>query len=1040
MLHSTGVRMPTLRIIRCFLPLLCVVLVALGSAQEQVKIDSRTFGAIEARHIGPAVMGGRIAAIDAANRDPRIIYVGSAGGGLWRSTNAGTTFKPVFDKHTQSIGAIAIDQNNPSVVWVGTGEPWTRNSVSVGTGVYKTTDAGENWQPVGLPNSERISKIVVHPANSAIVYAAVPGHLWGNSPDRGLYKTTDGGRTWDRILYINDSTGCADVVVHPQHPDTLYASTWQFRRTPYSFQSGGPGSAMYKSVDGGKTWVKLSKGLPEGELGRIALAVAPSKPEVLYAVVESKKTGLYRSDNNGESWTWMTSSSEIKSRPFYFALVLVDPKDHNRVYKPGFSLGMSPDSGKSVTSMGGGVHSDLHALWINPSDPTHMLLGTDGGIYVTFDRGGSWRFLNNLPVSQFYHVSFDLERPYNVYGGLQDNGSWMGPSRDPGGIGNRDWKNVGGGDGFYVYPDLTDKDIVYWEWQGGNILRLHKSTHETKDLKPYAREGEPKYRFNWNTPLIFSPTNPRVMYTGAQFLFRSTDKGERWERLSPDLTTNDPVKQNQEESGGLTIDNSSAENHCTIFTISESPLDSKLLWVGTDDGNVQITRNGGKAWTNVVANVPGLPKNTWVSCVHASAHQKGTAYATFDGHMSGDMNVYVYRTTDFGTSWTIISSDSVKGYAHVIREDLVNPNLLFVGTEYGLYVTADGGRQWAQFTGNFPKVAVMDIAIHPRESDLILATHGRGILIIDDITPLRSITPAALAAPVYIFPTKPLEMRIPGSEQDFPGSGEFVGENPREAATLTYYLRERHVIGDMKVEVYGPDGKLMATLPAGKRKGINRVNWYMRKKPPKVAPSPTLAGGALFGPMVPEGTYTFKVLKDTVVYTGSVKLVPDPALPHSASDRALQQKTVMKLYDMQARLAYTSEAVAALRDTSRARAKKLDSTDALAKSLNTFAAGLDSLYKTLVATREGEITGEERLRERVVDLYSSVSSYGGQPTQSQLDRTIVLEKEIAVADSSFQRLMSRDLNGLNDQLKQRNLRVLKALTKEEFDKKETEGK
>jgi photosystem II stability/assembly factor-like uncharacterized protein len=1032
--------MNALKLTRYLLLILCIALVPLAASQGQARIDSRTFGAIEARHIGPAVMGGRIAAIDAMNRNPHIIYVGSAGGGLWRSTNAGTTFKPVFDKYTQSIGAVTVDQNSPSTVWVGTGEPWTRNSVSVGTGIYKTTDDGENWQLMGLPNSERISKIVVHPTNSNIVYVSAPGHLWDNSPDRGLYKTTDGGKSWNKILFVNDTTGCADIAINPQHPDTLYASTWQFRRTPYSFQSGGPGSALYKSVNGGKSWTKLTKGLPDGELGRIAIAIAPSKPEVLYAVVESKKTGLYRSDDNGESWTWMNASFEIKSRPFYFALLLVDPKDHNRLYKPGFSLGMSPDSGKSVTSIGGGVHSDLHALWINPSDPTHMLLGTDGGIYTTFDRGGTWRFLNNIPVSQFYHVSYDFERPYNVYGGLQDNGSWMGPSRSPNGIGNREWKNLGGGDGFYAYPDLTDKDIAYWEWQGGNITRLHKATRETKDIKPYPREGEPKYRFNWNTPIVFSPTNPHALYIGAQFLFRSTDRGERWERISPDLTTNDPAKQNQEESGGLTIDNSTAENHCTIFSISESPLDPKQIWVGTDDGNLQMTRNGGKDWTNVVGNVPDLPRNTWVTCVNASAHQKGTAYATFNGHMSGDMKVYVYRTTDFGASWKSLASDSIKGYAHVIREDPVNPNLLFLGTEFGLFVTVDGGIQWAQFTGNLPKVAVMDIAIQPRESDLILATHGRGILIIDDITPLRNITPAALAEPVHIFPTKPLELRIPGYEQDFPGSGEFVGDNPREAATLTYYLKERHVIGDMKIEVYSPDGKLMATLPAGKRKGINRVNWYMRMKPPKVAPSPTLVGGALFGPMVPEGTYTFKVIKDTAVYLGSVKLIPDPALPHSAADRALQQKTVMKLYEMQGRLAYIGEAVAALRDSTRERAKKLDSADALATSLRAFADRLDSLYKTLVATREGAITGEERLRERVVSLYSSVSGFGGRPTESQLERVTVLEKEITVANASFERIMNKDLGSLNDRLIQKNFQQLKVLTKEEFEKKEKEGK
>jgi len=716
----------------------------------QIKIDANTFGAMEARHIGPAVMSGRIMAVEAVNREPRIIYVGAASGGVWKSINGGTTFKPIFDKYTQSIGAIAIDQSHPDTVWAGTGESCTRNSASVGTGIYKTTDGGETWKLMGLEKSERLSKIVIHPKNSDIVYVAAPGHLWNANEERGVYQTTDGGKTWQRILYVDANTGCSDLAIDPQEPNILYAAMWQFRRMPYFFASGGAGSGLYKSTNGGKTWKKLTKGLPEGELGRIAIAVAPSRPSVVYAVVEAKKTALYRSDDLGESWARVNVSFNVSARPFYFSHLVVDPKDHNRVYKPGFSLSVSNDGGQAFTSPftgegGGAVHSDHHALWINPNNPFQLLLGTDGGVYASYDKGNTWRHLNNLPLSQFYHVSYDMAQPYNVYGGLQDNGSWSGPSQSPNGINNRDWENVGFGDGFYVFADPADKDIVYCEFQGGNILRRHKSTGETKEIKPYPKEGEPKFRFNWNTPIALSPSNPNVMYIGAQFLFRTTNKGESWERISGDLTTNDPAKQKQEESGGLTIDNSTAENHCTIFTICESPKDEKVIWAGTDDGNLQVTQDGGKTWTNVVRNIPGLPANTWCSSVEASRHDRATAYVTFDGHQTDDMKTYVYKTTDGGKTWKAIATEAIKGYAHVIREDLANPNLLFVGTEFGLFVSVDGGEQWAQFTGNLPNVSVRDIAIHRRESDLILATHGRGIMIIDDMTPLRQITPQVLS-------------------------------------------------------------------------------------------------------------------------------------------------------------------------------------------------------------------------------------------------------------------------------------------------------
>ena len=1025
-----------MRVLRLAIFLFSILVLGTPSARAAVKIDSNTFGGLEARAIGPAIMGGRIEAIDAVASDPRVIYIGAASGGVWKSINSGTSFKPVFDKYSQSIGAIAVDQAHPDTVWVGTGESDTRNSVSVGTGIYKTTDAGDNWQMMGLEKSERISRIAIDPKNSDTVFVAVPGHLWDSSEDRGVFKTTDGGKTWTKALYVNPDTGCSDVVIDPQNPQNVYASMWQFRRKPYFFTSGGPGSGIYKSSDGGKTWKKITKGLPSGDLGRIALAIAASKPNILYANVESKQTGLYRSDDSGESWNFVNRSFNVEIRPFYFSHLAVDPKDPNRLYKPGFFLSASSDGGQSFGQFGN-VHPDEHAIWVDPNNSLHLLIGTDGGVYVSYDKGNTWRFLNNIPVSQFYHVAYDMQQPYHVYGGLQDNDSWEGPSQGGNGIQGRDWKSVGFGDGFWTVPDPTDSNIIYSEAQGGEIMKFHRATGEVKLVKPYPGDAEPKYRFNWNTPIVISPKNPKTLYLGGQYLFRSTNQGESWEKISPDLTTNDPAKQKQEESGGLTIDNSTAENHCTIFAVSVSPLDEKVIWVGTDDGNLQMTIDDGKTWKNLTANVPGLPKATWVSSVEASHHQPGTAFATFDDHQTGDMKTYVYRTTDFGKTWTSIATNSIKGYAHVIREDLVNPNLLFLGTEMGLFLSVDGGQQWGQFTGKLPPVSVRDLAIQPRESDLLIATHGRGVWILDDLSPLRNLTNQVLESKVIMLPSRPAVIKGITIEPDFGGDGDYVGQTIPEVANITYYLKERHVFGDIKMEIYDSAGTLLTTLPAGKRRGINRVEWAMRLKPPKVPPSAdSLDANFIVGPTVPEGTYTAKLIDGKDTYTTQIQLVADPRLTHSLDDRKAQQETAMKLYRMQQKLGYMAEAIADIRDQANDRAKKLKKGDSLAKSLTDFANRLDNLRKTLVATRPGYLTGEEQLKERMLDVYLRVILYGGRPTASQMARMDVLQKQLETSNASFDSILKKDMDALNKRLTEKKLDPMKVMSEEDYNKKE----
>jgi photosystem II stability/assembly factor-like uncharacterized protein len=1013
-----------------------LVLVIAGAsivaAEAPLAIDSATFGGLRARALGPAVMSGRISAIDASVGDQVTVWIGAASGGVWRSKNAGVTFEPVFDEHAQSIGAIRVDPSDPETVWVGTGETWVRNSVSIGDGVYRTKDGGESWEHLGLEATERIAKIEVDPANPKTVFVCATGGLWSANPERGVYRSTDGGASWERILFVDEDTGCADLDMDPQEPRILYAAMWQFRRSPHFFSSGGPGSGLYRSTDGGASWTRLEKGLPSGELGRIAVAIAPSRPAVVYATVEAAKTALYRSDTLGESWVEVDDSMNVQMRPFYFSELVVDPTDHLRLYKPGLSLTVSTDGGESFSGLlgagmsFGAVHPDHHALWINPANPRHMILGTDGGAYVSHDRAQRWLHVRSLPVSQFYHVSHDLEWPYNVYGGLQDNGSWKGPSRSPGGISGGDWQVVGDGDGFWAFADPQDPDTLYVEYQGGNLSRHTRSTGESKSIQPYARAGEEKLRFNWNTPIHLSPSRPGVLYYGSQYLHRSLDRGDSWQTISPDLSTDDPGKQRQEESGGLTIDNSSAENHCTIFAIAESPRNPEVLWVGSDDGLLHLSRDGGATWAELAGRVPGLPPGTWVSAIQAGPFAEGTAFVSFDGHRSGDMATYLYRTDDFGATWTPLAAEGIAGFAHVLKQDPVNPELLYAGTELGLFISLDGGRHWARFKENLPPVAVNDLVVHPTEHDLIIATHGRGIYIVDDLSALRALTAGIMASEVALLPSRPSPMVLAGGPTWFGSDDEFVGANPSESATIDYWLRKRHLFGDLKIEVFDDDGTLLTTLPGGKRPGLNRVGWPMRLPPPKVPPATALVP-AFQGPRVPEGSYRVRLVKGKEVLEGAVTLVPDPRNPHPAEDRLLQQRTALEIYRQLEDLTFLADRVTDLRDQARARAAALAGKER--RELEAFADSLDGLHETLVVTEGGWISGREELRERLGALYGAVTAYEGRPSESQLQRMAQLAAELQAAAGSFDS-KAEAVAGLNRSLARRELEPLAPLSRE----------
>jgi photosystem II stability/assembly factor-like uncharacterized protein len=1014
-------------------------LVVISAGAQQAPFDSSTISGLGARNIGSAAMSGRISAI-AGTREPSgkiTLFVGAASGGVWKSDDGGTRYRPVFDEQSaQSIGAIALDPKNSKNVWVGTGESWTRNSVSIGDGVYKSIDGGESWTRAGLEKSERVARIAISPRNSDTVFAAVPGALWSDSPDRGLYKTADGGKTWQQVLKgANLSTGCTDVAIDPANPDIMLACLWDFRRKGWEYRSGGDGpdkpsaSGLFRSSDGGSTWTEVtpesSKGFPKKPYGRLAVAMAPSNTKRVYCFVESPESALFVSDDGGATWEKRDKSNWMVWRPFYFANLIVDPKNPDRVFKTDGALILSEDAGKSFATVGGfvGAHGDVHDVWIDPTNPQTVFAGDDGGMWYSYNGGSKWWKGENLPVSQFYHVSVDEEDPYRVYGGLQDNSSWVGKSQFPGGITNHQWENIYNGDGFWVFQDPADPDYIYAEYQGGEIGRVNRHTHEARNIKPRPNYKE-KLRYNWNTPIALSPNEKGTIYIGAQFLFRSRDHGQTWERISPDLTTNDPQKQKQEQSGGVTIDNSSAEMHTTIYSISESPKDKSLIWVGTDDGNLQLTRDSGKTWSNVVGNVPGLPKNSWVSWVQASNFEAGTAYAAFDRHTFGDMAPYVFRTSDYGKTWTplVNPQSGVRGYAHVIKEDAIKPDLLFLGTEFGLWVSIDGGKNWAQFKGNhFPAVAVRDLAIQPRENDLVLATHGRGLWIIDDITPWRALTVDLMGQEAAFVSARPVQQRIQGSGGWANGDAMFVGDNPPDAAVITYYQRSRHLFGKLKIEVLDSNGRVLDEVPASKRSGLNRVNWSMREKPPRVPPAAQIAYSGIVGPRLLPGTYTVRMTKAGKAYETKLTVGLDRRAKFNEADRKLQYDAAMKVHALFGEESALMDRILFLRGELAKSGKALPEGDALRKSVTDFDGKVDAVRKKIVATTEGgAITGEERLREHTDQLYGAILSFEGRPGEYAIAYIDALKRELADVANEFEQLLTKELSILNDSLKSKS--------------------
>ena len=761
---------------------------------------------LKPRNIGPGGMSGRVTSIDAVHDNPEIMYVGTASGGLWKSTSGGIKWAPIFDKQiTASVGAVAIQQSNPSVVWVGTGEGNPRNSLNGGYGVFKTLDGGKTWTAMGLEKTRHIHKILIDPKDPNTVYVGAIGAPWGAHEERGVYKTTDGGKNWRRILFSNNTSGVADMVMDPKNPNKIIAALWDHKRDPWFFKSGGAGSGLYMTYDGGENWKKLSEkeGLPKGELGRIGLAIAASKTDVIYALIESKKNALYKSTDGGSQWKMVNDKEDIGNRPFYYSDIFVDPQNENRVYSVFTYVNVSEDGGKSFTELmpaygvDNGVHPDHHAWWIHPKNGQFMMDGNDGGMNITRDGGASWRFVGNIPVAQFYHISTDNEYPYNVYGGMQDNGSWRGPAYvwKVQGIRNSYWQEIAFGDGFDVVPDKDNAQFGYAMSQQGFVSRYDWKTGNNYSVRPTAPDEKTDLRFNWNAGIGQDPFDNSTVYFGSQFVHKSTDKGLTWEVISTDLTTNDPEKQKQSESGGLTMDATGAENHCTILVIEPSPVEKDMLWVGTDDGRVHFTQDGGNTWNEVTKNIKGLPKGSWIPQIKASANNKGEALLIANDYRRFNYTPYAYRTKNYGKTWErIVDEKDVNSYTLAIIEDPKNPNLLFLGTDDGLYMSLNAGDSWEKWTAGFPTVSTKDLVIHPREEDLVIGTFGRAAWVLDDIRPLRAVAgnPEALVGPFKLFapPTAYLAAYQQPTGSRFGADALYQGENKKYGAMITYFTKE----------------------------------------------------------------------------------------------------------------------------------------------------------------------------------------------------------------------------------------------------------
>jgi photosystem II stability/assembly factor-like uncharacterized protein len=864
-----------------------------AEAQRPVQFQPSDLEAFAPRPVGPAVTGGRVHDLEGLPNDPSTLFVATASGGLWKTTNRGQTWKNVFENMPVStFGDVAIARSNPAIMYAGTGEQNNRQSTSWGNGVYRSEDGGETWTHVGLAETRHIGKVEVHPSNPDVAYVAALGNLWAPNPERGVFRTTDGGQTWERVLYVDENTGAVDLVMNPADPEVLYAATYQRQRKAWGFNGGGPGSGIHMTTDGGDHWVELTRGIPEGDKGRIGLAISHSNPRVLGALIEHpEESGTYRSENGGMSWEKVNNRN---GRPMYYSEIFIDPSNENRVYTLATSSFKSEDGGRTFEEIAArptydvGVHADHHALWIDPSNPNHFFLGGDAGLHETYDMGVNFRKLNNFDIGQFYGIGVDMQDPYYIYGGMQDNHSWKGPSQTRRYIGivGDDWEQIGFGDGMYWQIDPTSPRYAYGNSQNGNYVRFDALTGDMLDISPTEPVGaEEEYRWDWVSPSLVSRHDPSTVYVGGNRLFISRDRGLSWERTD-DLTRQ--LDREELEIMGVagrdvTISkNDGTSSNSEITVIAESPLDASILWVGTDDGNIQVSRDGGSTWAEVAGNVDGVADGTYVSRIVASAAGPGVAYAAFDAHRDGDFDPYVFKTEDFGESWTALHGDPLRGSVNSMVEHPDNPHVLFLGTEHHMYVTGDAGGSWTMMA-NLPTTHYDDILIHPREKDLVLGTHGRSIWILDDTRPFAEWSDSEGRA-AHLFSARPGTIFQYRKDTSYRGQAEFHGRNPDDGVYLTYRIAEGSE--DVRMAIRNASGDLVREMAVPGSAGVHRVNWDLRHGHPDVPlawepwdhpqlPRPVETRG----PFVSPGSYTVTLEANGASSTTDVEVRGDPEMP-----------------------------------------------------------------------------------------------------------------------------------------------------------------
>jgi photosystem II stability/assembly factor-like uncharacterized protein len=1001
------------------------------------------------RNIGPTAQAGRIPVFVGLPGDINTLYVAGAVGGIFKSTNGGVTWAPIFDdKPVTSIGAIAVAPTDPNVIYAGTGEGNPRNDASIGDGVYKSIDAGEHWTHIGLPESEKIARLVIDPRNADVVYACALGREWGPNEERGLFKTVDGGRNWKKILYRNDLTGCSDVDIDPTNANIVYAGMWTFRRWAWYTESGGGETAVYKSFDGGATWARLSgpdasRGLPKGLMDRIGIAVSRSSPSVVYVVSEAKDEGeLWRTDDAGATWRMVSRDPNINFRPFYYADVRVDPQNPNTVYALAGSLYKSEDGGRNFSRIGNATHGDHQAMWIDPTNPNRVLSGDDGGFQISYDAGKTFDIFNNIPFTQFYNVAYDLQTPYHLCGGLQDNGTWCGPSQTPGAPGTprSEWQNVGGGDGFFGVPDLKDPHLVYSDLQGGVISLTDRRTGASWGINPYpggiGSSGQwmapQKYRFNWNAPIVLAPQDPKTVYYGGNVLFRTKNYGHSWEVISPDLTTDDKAKQ-QSSGGKIVTDNTAAEFHCTIISIGPSPVDPNVIWVGTDDGNVQVTRDGGKTWTNTTKALVGLAPNAWINKVDASHFDAGKAYVSASHWQDGDYAPYFFKTADYGRTWTKITAGlPARGWSHVIREDPRVRDLLYAGTEFGLYASWDEGASWVSIRNNIPAVAVRDIAVHPRDNDVIVATHGRGIYILDDAAPLQQIA-TAMKGDAHLFPIRPAIRWAGGSGSFRNNERDWLAPNPAPGAWINLYLRTAPS-APVTISITDKSGKTVRTIRARGEAGVNRFVWNLRYDgpgQPQAAPAGMGAapaggggrgGGGTQGPAVNPGEYTVKVSVSGRELTGTCAVRLDPQVQASPADLDAQLQGAFAALALQARVTVVVDRV----DSLIAQLTAIDTQLARQQPAPAYRGQVTRTLDAVKAYRDDKLARPiaglgyrqyPRLREDVQSLAGYFNRGFRAPNEGELTRLKDLTGEVAKAEAAVNGFITKDVAAINEAMK-----------------------